>query len=194
MFFTTPAHDHCVYQLLSRDGRVIYIGSSSAVFARLGQHAKTKDWWSQVAGVEVESFTSRDEMLEREQVLIEMINPAYNDVYGTASALAFASDLMGRAVTRDEIRAFTLAALRGAAPIESEPTMLIEPPNLAHISLRRYAEETQVPLQALRDWSNRRPDFPVEVAVGANRTKLYDRDHLKAFVAARLRADVTADE
>lgn len=62
------------------------------------------------------------------------------------------------------------------------------------ISLRQYAEESGVALQTLRDWSNRRADFPVEVAVGANRTKLYDHDHLKAYVRERLREPATANE
>jgi hypothetical protein len=47
-------------------------------------------------------------------------------------------------------------------------------------------------LQTLIDWRNRRTDFPVEVAEGANRTKLYDPDHLKAYVQARLREPVEA--
>jgi len=58
------------------------------------------------------------------------------------------------------------------------------------ISLRRYANERGVDYQSLINWRNRRPDFPSEVGEGANRTKLYDQDHLNAFVRARLREPV----
>lgn len=61
---------------------------------------------------------------------------------------------------------------------------------VAGISLRLYAEERGVGIRSLRDWRDRRSDFPVEVGEGANRTKLYDREHLDRFVAARLREPV----
>lgn len=62
------------------------------------------------------------------------------------------------------------------------------------MGLRRYAAERGVSYQSLIDWRTRRPDFPVEVGEGANRTKLYDPGHLDAFVAGRLREPATADE
>lgn len=58
------------------------------------------------------------------------------------------------------------------------------------VSLRLFANEHGVSYQSLIDWRNRRTDFPIEVGQGANRTKLYDQDHLKAFVTARLREPV----
>lgn len=54
------------------------------------------------------------------------------------------------------------------------------------ISLRTFAEEQCLDLPRLRRWSEKK-GFPVEVAVGANRAKLYDRDHLKAWVRDYLR-------
>src|SRR4051812_41991180 len=106
MFIAIPPHDHCVYQLIARDGQVIYVGSSSAIFNRLGQHAKTKDWWSHVAAIEVEAFATKEEMLDREQELIRMIDPIQNDVYGTRAALESAADLLGYTVTREDVRQY----------------------------------------------------------------------------------------
>lgn len=62
------------------------------------------------------------------------------------------------------------------------------------VSLRAFAEASGVSYQSLVNWRQRRPDFPVEVSEGANRTKLYDRDHLKAYTAERLREPVAVDE
>lgn len=61
------------------------------------------------------------------------------------------------------------------------------------ISLRQYADEAGLDLQRLTRWRERRSDFPSEVSMGANRTKLYDRDHLRAYVRERLREPVTSD-
>jgi hypothetical protein len=47
--------------------------------------------------------------------------------------------------------------------------------------------------QTFIDWRNRRSDFPTEISVGANRTKLYDRDHLRAYVRERLREPATVE-
>jgi hypothetical protein len=53
------------------------------------------------------------------------------------------------------------------------------------ISLRQYADEAGLELRTLERWRERQSGFPVEVATGANRTKLYDRDHLREFVRTR---------
>jgi hypothetical protein len=63
----------------------------------------------------------------------------------------------------------------------------------AGISLRQYADEAGLSLPTLRKWSDRQ-DFPVEAGIGANRTRLYDRDHLKDYVRSRLREPVSAEE
>lgn len=192
MFIAMPPHDHCVYQLLDRDAQVIYVGSSSWVFARLGQHAKSKDWWSQVCGISVESFATKMEMLNRERALIEMINPIYNDTYGTADALAMGSDLLGRKITREDVRAYVRGEIQ-KIPLAREDAQVSD--DLPQgISLRRYAQEKGLELRTLQRWKERRTDFPVEVGEGAGRAKLYDRDHLDAFVAGRLREPATADE
>lgn len=61
------------------------------------------------------------------------------------------------------------------------------------ISLRAYAGEAGLSLATVRKWADR-PDFPVEVAIGANRTRLYDRDHLRDYIRARLREPVSIEE
>jgi hypothetical protein len=68
-----------------------------------------------------------------------------------------------------------------------------EPPTPAGISLRAYADEIGVDLKTITRWRERRSDFPVEVGVGARGVKLYDRDHLRAYVRERLREPATLD-
>jgi hypothetical protein len=188
MFIAIPPHDHCVYQLISRDGQVIYVGSTSTIFGRMHQHAKDKDWWPQVRAIEVESFSTKDEMLDREQELIKIINPIYNDTYGLAFALTVASDFLDRPVTRQDIRNYIRREMTQPEPEVSEP---VTPDG---ISLRQYADEAGLELATLTRWRERRSDFPVEVSLGANRTKLYDRDHLRDYVRSRLREPVSLEE
>jgi hypothetical protein len=69
-----------------------------------------------------------------------------------------------------------------------------EPPTPAGISLRQYADEAGLDLKTLTRWRERRNDFPTWVALGARGVQLFERDHLKAYVAARLREPVGADE
>lgn len=89
----------------------------------------------------------------------------------------------------------------GLAPVVDVPSMMSDDVTVRNprtptseaassspgISLRRYANERGVDFLSLMNWRVRRSDFPVEVGQGANNTKLYDQDHLNAFVAARLR-------
>lgn len=81
----------------------------------------------------------------------------------------------------------------GAATAEMAETRRPEPVTPDGISLRQYADEAGLNLATVRKWADRQ-DFPVEVGIGANRTRLYDRDHLRDYVRARLREPVTADE
>jgi hypothetical protein len=60
------------------------------------------------------------------------------------------------------------------------------------VSLRQFAADQGLDLPRLRRWSERK-GFPVEVAVGANRTKLYDRDHLRDWTREFLRSDAIAE-
>lgn len=189
MFIALPPHDHCVYQLMSRTGHVLYVGSSSGLFSRLGQHAKTKDWWSQVAAIEVEAFATKDEMLDREQVLIELIDPPYNDTYGTVAALVTATDILGRPITRADVRAFIKNELiKPSDPITPSPEPSSEPPTPLGIGLREYVElyHPEIELATLIRWRERRSDFPEPVASGERGVKLYDRADLDLFVLARV--------
>jgi hypothetical protein len=74
----------------------------------------------------------------------------------------------------------------------SEPVSALPTPE--GISLRLYADEAGLDVARLTRWRERRGDFPMEVALGARGVKLYDRDHLRAYVRERLREPVSADD
>jgi hypothetical protein len=77
---------------------------------------------------------------------------------------------------------------------ENVRTPSSEPPTPEGVSLRLYADEAGLDVARLVRWRERRGDFPVEVALGARGVKLYERDHLRAYVRARLREPVEALE
>lgn len=87
-----------------------------------------------------------------------------------------------------------MMADRGGVGTEIPQNIRSEATPPSGISLRQYASEINMELKTIIRWRERRSDFPMEVGEGANNTKLYDRDHLKAYVAARLREPATADE
>lgn len=67
-----------------------------------------------------------------------------------------------------------------------------EAPTPAGITLRQYADEAGLELARLTRWRERRSDFPSWVGIGANGAHLYERDHLRDYVRARLREPVEA--
>jgi hypothetical protein len=81
----------------------------------------------------------------------------------------------------------------GSADQGTSEDALPTPP--AGISLRQYADEVGVELKMITRWRERRSDFPVEVGYGGKpaNTKLYDRDHLRAYVRERLREPATVE-
>ena len=98
------------------------------------------------------------------------------------------AELIGWATDGQPIPDVVSMMLSGATTTtRSQEVAMSEVVNASTVSLRQYAEESGLELGTLRDWRNRRSDFPVEVSMGANRTALYDRDHLRAYVRERNR-------
>jgi hypothetical protein len=65
-----------------------------------------------------------------------------------------------------------------------------EAPPVRGISIREFAETSGVELRTINRWRERRSDFPSWVAIGGRNTHLFDPDHLRQYVAARLREPV----
>jgi hypothetical protein len=84
-----------------------------------------------------------------------------------------------------DVAAMILEAGVGGTRFVDLPRQEAVPPS--GISLRQYADEAGLELKTLTRWRERRSDFPVESSMGANNTKLYERDHLRAYVRERQR-------
>lgn len=69
-----------LYRLYGVGGKLLYVGVTSNVRARLLQHANSKSWWPQVRRTETVEYASRDEALKAESEIIKTQLPAYNQV------------------------------------------------------------------------------------------------------------------
>lgn len=71
---------HFVYRLYDQDGALLYVGATSSIGSRLTQHG-SKDWWSEVRGIEVEHYANMREALDAEREVIEATQPKHNGTY-----------------------------------------------------------------------------------------------------------------
>lgn len=69
-----------VYYMHDANHTLLYVGVSSSKLgiARFQQHKSDKDWWSDVAYISLEHFSTRDEALDREAHAIYHLGPRYN--------------------------------------------------------------------------------------------------------------------
>lgn len=69
-----------VYQLCDEDGVVIYVGATVHIRTRFYNHARSKEWWCEVAieSVTVEWFDTAHDASVRESDLISELQPKYN--------------------------------------------------------------------------------------------------------------------
>ncbi len=83
---------HGVY-IASSAGVVVYVGYSSNIQARLGQHAMTSEWWHIVTAIDVQwvgtSGRDRGQALSLERELIDEHQPNYNKSLRNPESLEF---------------------------------------------------------------------------------------------------------
>ena len=70
-----------LYRFFTTDDVLLYVGVSLNPGARWKQHRADKPWWSEVATVTVETFPTRDVVLEAERTAIQAESPRYNVVH-----------------------------------------------------------------------------------------------------------------
>jgi hypothetical protein len=182
MMIVPPPYPHCVYLLTRRDQVVIYVGVTSNLFARLGQHSQ-KSWWAEVFGIQVEAFPSRGEADAREDHLISLIAPFYN-VAGNNVGLA--RHLEELRLATSAIRAGRMAevAVAKAQAPRVDLTVVCTPGRRVTLaeaaSLLPESARGRLSVDGLRT-ASRRAGFPMPVGIrgsGPTATKLYDLDAL----------------
>lgn len=67
-----------VYRLYDGAGALLYVGITSRGTRRIGEHARHRPWWSQVARAEIEHHPDRPTALAREAALILAERPRHN--------------------------------------------------------------------------------------------------------------------
>jgi predicted GIY-YIG superfamily endonuclease len=72
------SQDFAVYRYVDADGRVLYIGYTSTLLARMNAHRLGAEWWSQVRGCSIEMFGDELSARRAEVAAIQAEQPAYN--------------------------------------------------------------------------------------------------------------------
>ena len=67
-----------LYRHFDAAGQLLYVGISLSAVGRLAQHKLTAHWFAQLARIEVEWLSSRNEALKAERAAIAAENPAHN--------------------------------------------------------------------------------------------------------------------
>jgi hypothetical protein len=76
-----------LYRHFSKDNRLLYVGISISVMARLQQH-KLSPWWRDISYIMFERFSSCAIAKAAERMAIEKENPLYNIVGKPKAAIA----------------------------------------------------------------------------------------------------------
>ena len=67
-----------LYRHLDAEGRLLYVGISLSALDRLSQHKRNAHWFTSIASVTIETFSSRKEAVDAEELAIKAENPAWN--------------------------------------------------------------------------------------------------------------------
>lgn len=67
-----------VYRFFDADGTLLYVGCSGAFVTRMEQHRGERDWFTEIALVQVEHHAKRDLGLAAEATAIRTESPRYN--------------------------------------------------------------------------------------------------------------------
>jgi hypothetical protein len=79
-----------LYRLLSKSGRLLYVGISGNPDSRWGSHSNNQPWWEEVADRKIEWFGSREAAAAAEIEAIKEERPLYNkqhSVIGTPATM-----------------------------------------------------------------------------------------------------------
>lgn len=72
---------HVLYRFYNATGQLLYVGITMNPPQRFKSHGGGKEWWSQVAGITVESYNSRADLEGAERRAIQVERPLYNIVH-----------------------------------------------------------------------------------------------------------------
>jgi predicted GIY-YIG superfamily endonuclease len=69
---------HVLYRMYDAARRLLYVGITMNVPARMADHRGEKPWWSEISTIELQHFTTRKEVELAEKKAIRTERPAFN--------------------------------------------------------------------------------------------------------------------
>jgi predicted GIY-YIG superfamily endonuclease len=76
-----------LYRFYSITGQLLYVGITNSPPERFKSHGATKEWWDQVSGITVETYSTREELAQAERRAIQVERPLHNVVHNGARKL-----------------------------------------------------------------------------------------------------------
>jgi hypothetical protein len=71
----------CAYRLYNEHGVLLYVGSTTSLIRRLGQHLRSAPWWPEVSRIEFDRCANMREASKREIRSARLIQPLHNTHY-----------------------------------------------------------------------------------------------------------------
>lgn len=72
---------HVLYRFYSATGQLLYVGITANPPTRFKAHRRTKDWWSEVVGITLENYITREDLANAERRAIQVERPLHNVVH-----------------------------------------------------------------------------------------------------------------
>lgn len=145
---TEPLH-HILYRFYDTADRLLYIGMTTNMATRLSEHRLSKNWWSEIARIELEHYGDRLLLRQAEVHAIRNENPVYNALGrgrgGPLDAMQIAIDLHAAGKALSEAK----AALSDATDAARQAA--IEAVDVG-ISEAEVARELGVTRMTVRSW------------------------------------------
>lgn len=79
---------HVLYRFYSQPGELLYVGITNNPPSRFVQHRTQKDWWTEVSRIDLQSFSTRDDLAAAEREAIKSEHPRYNVTHNRNGALS----------------------------------------------------------------------------------------------------------
>jgi hypothetical protein len=73
-----PSNGCGLYRCYDAQDRLLYVGITNLGLRRWRKHTEESAWWPDVARIDVEHHTTREQAMEREATLIRALEPLYN--------------------------------------------------------------------------------------------------------------------
>ena len=73
--------EYSLYRHFDREGKLLYVGISMAIFRRFVQHHKNSLWSENIVSMTIEKFSSKADVLIAEKNAIEKESPLHNIIY-----------------------------------------------------------------------------------------------------------------